>query len=162
MIKSGIDQEALIASFAQATAKQGDTLRTTVSEATLKALQGRELTLDNIRKVLKAVTQAASAGAAQNTAKAVDVEALMANAVAGMDAALLKAIEAQRKALQGFIDQDVLEQARTSAYAGNATGLKASKAMMDSYASLVSGVLAGMSEGLQPTAKASGSSARRR
>jgi hypothetical protein len=105
MNKSGIDQDALIAQFAQATAKQGETLRKTVSDATLKALQGRELTLDNIRKVLKSVTQAASAGAAQNPAGAIDVEAMLGKAFAGMDAAMLQAVEAQRKALQQFIDQ---------------------------------------------------------
>ncbi|NPC57380.1 DUF6781 family protein [Caenimonas soli] len=105
MNKSGIDQDALIAKFAQATAKQGETLRKTVSEATLRALQGRELTLDNIRKVLKSVTQAASAGAAQNPASTVDVEAMLGKAFAGMDAALLQTVEAQRKALQQFIDQ---------------------------------------------------------
>jgi ElaB/YqjD/DUF883 family membrane-anchored ribosome-binding protein len=105
MNKSGIDQDALIAKFAQASAKQGETLRKTVSEATLKALQGRELTLDNIRKVLKSVTQAASAGAAQNPANTVDVEAMLGKAFAGMDAALLQTVEAQRKALQQFIDQ---------------------------------------------------------
>jgi hypothetical protein len=105
MNKSGIDQDALIAKFAQATTKQGETLRKTVSEATLRALQGRELTLDNIRKVLKSVTQAASAGAAQNPAGTVDVEAMLGKAFAGMDAALLQTVEAQRKALQQFIDQ---------------------------------------------------------
>ena len=105
MNNSGIDQDALIAKFAQATARQGETLRKTVSEATLKALQGRELTLDNIRKVLKSVTQAASAGAAQNPASAVDVETMLGKAFAGMDAALLQTVEAQRKALQQFIDQ---------------------------------------------------------
>jgi uncharacterized protein DUF6781 len=227
MIKSGIDQDALIASFAQATARQGDTLRKTVSDATLKALQGRELTLDNIRKVLKTVTEAASAGAVQNPAKAVDVEAMLGKAVAGMDAALLQAVEAHRKALQQFIDQgldlkdrqmkgalahlekmedvffttvskatqraggslqapwqqvlqamrgkgtdtgtqagvaveQLVEQARTAVRAGRATGMNATQAMMDSYASLASGVLIGMSEGLQPAAKAGAGGARRR
>jgi len=219
MIKSGIDQDALIAAFAQATAKQGDTLRKTVSDATLKALQGRELTLDNIRKVLKTVTQAASAGAAQNPAKVVDAEAMLGQAFAGMDAALLQAVEAHRKALQQFIDQgldlkdrqmkgalahlekmedvffstvskatqgaggslqapwqqvlqtmkgkgtdtgtqasaaveQLVEQARTAMRASRATSMSATQAMMDSYASLVSGVLIGMSEGLQPQAAA--------
>lgn len=227
MIKSGIDQDALTAAFAQAGAKQGETLRKTVSEATLKALQGRELTLDNIRKVLKTVTQATSAGAAQNPASAVDVEALLGKAFAGMDAALLQAVEAQRKALQGFIAQgldlkdrqmkgaiaqlekmeevffttvskatqgagsslqapwqqvlhvmkgkgtdtgsqagaaveQLVEQARTAVRASRTAGMNATQAMMDSYASLVSGVLIGMSEGLQPQPKAAASSARRR
>lgn len=219
MIKSGIDQDALVNMFSQATAKQGETLRKTVSEVTLKALQGRELTLDNIRKVLKTVTQAASTGAAQNPANAVDVEAMLGKAFAGMDGALLQAVEAHRKALQQFIDQgldlkdrqmkgamahlekmedvffttvskatqgagsslqapwqqvlqtmkgkgtdtgdqasaaveQLVEQARTAMRAGRATSMSATQAMMDSYASLVSGVLIGMSEGLQPQAAA--------
>jgi formate dehydrogenase maturation protein FdhE len=105
MIKSGIDQDALIDMFAEASAKQGDKLRKAVAEATLKALQGRELTLDNMRKVIKSVTQAASAGAEKNPAAAVDVEAMLRKAFDGMDAALLKAVEAQRKALQQLLDQ---------------------------------------------------------
>ena len=40
MIKSGIDQDALVTMFSEATAKQGEALRKAVSEATLKALQG--------------------------------------------------------------------------------------------------------------------------
>lgn len=77
------------------------------SGATLKALQGRELTLENIRKVLKTVTQAVSAGAAQNPAAAADLEKLLGNAFAGMDSALLQAVQAHRKALQQFVDQGV-------------------------------------------------------
>ena len=105
MIKSGIDQDAIVTMFSQASVKQGEALRKAVSEATLKALQGRELTMENIKKVLKTVTQAASAGAAQNVASPVDVEALLAKAFAGMDGALLQAVEANRKALQQFVDQ---------------------------------------------------------
>jgi ElaB/YqjD/DUF883 family membrane-anchored ribosome-binding protein len=105
MIKSGIDQDALIDMFAQASAKQGEKLRKAVADATLKALQGRELTLDNVRKVIKSVTQATSAGAAKNPASAVDVEAMLGKAFGGMDAALLKAVEANRKALQQLVDQ---------------------------------------------------------
>ena len=68
MIKSGIDQDAMIDMFSQATTQQGEALRKAVSEATLKALQGRELTLKNIRGVLKTVTEAASTGAARHCA----------------------------------------------------------------------------------------------
>jgi len=107
MIKSGIDQDAIVKMFSEATAKQGEALRKAVSEAMLKALQGRELTLANIRNVLKAVTQATSVGAAQNPASAVDVEALLGKAFSGMDAALLQTVEANRKALQQFVDQGV-------------------------------------------------------
>lgn len=215
MIKSGIDQDALVKMFSEATAKQGESLSHTVREATLKALQGRELTLDNIRKVLTAVTQAASAGAAQNQTAPIDVEGLLGNAFRGMDAALLQTVEAQRKALEQLVahgarlenkqmkgalanleqmentffttvtratrqagdalqtpwqhvlqatrsegtdtgaqaratlDQ-LLTQAHTALRDGRANGVRAVKAMVDSYAALVSGVLIGMSDGLQP------------
>jgi hypothetical protein len=105
MIKSGIDQDALIDMFAEASAKQGEKLRKAVADATLKALQGRELTLDNLRKVIKTVTQAASAGAEKNPAGAVDIEAMLRKAFDGMDAALLQAVQAHRKALQQLVDQ---------------------------------------------------------
>jgi hypothetical protein len=43
MIKSsGIDQDALVAMFSEATAKQGDMLRKAVADAPLKGLQARE------------------------------------------------------------------------------------------------------------------------
>jgi len=104
-MKAGIDQDALIRMFSEATAKQGEQLRSAVYQTTLRALQGRELTLQNIRGVLKTVTQAASAGAAQNAAAGIDPEDLLANAVEGMDDALLQAVEANRVALQRLADQ---------------------------------------------------------
>jgi hypothetical protein len=214
MIKSGIDQQAMVDMFAQASAQQGEALRQAVSEATLKALQGRELTLANIRKVLKTVTESASAGAAQNHLPQVDVEALLTQAFEGMDGALLQAVEANRKALQQFVDQGVglqekqlktalsnlekmedmffdavskgahatgqpmagpwdhvlesmklkgtgtgqqanaavtqlMDQTRSALRDSRAIGLRATQAMLDSYAALVSGVLIGMSQGLQ-------------
>ena len=214
MIKSGIDQEALINLFSSATAKQGDAVRDAVRDLTLKALQGRELTLQNIRKVLKQVTESASMGAMKNVAGPVDVEALLENAVAGMDDALLKAVEANRVALQRFVDQGVtlqethlkkalddlekfedvmiktiskasgsvggqiqgpwqqvlsqmkmdgtgtgMQAAKTVEALGaqmqsamrdsRAIGMRAAQALAQSYATLVSGVLIGMSEGLQ-------------
>jgi len=105
MLKAGIDQDAIISMFASASAKGGEQLRKAVAEATLAALQGRELSLKNIRAVLKTVAQAASAGAAQNALAGVDVEDLLDKAVAGMDDALLKAVEANRVALQQFVNQ---------------------------------------------------------
>ena len=107
MIKSGIDQDAIINMFSQATAKQGEALRKAVGEATLKALQGRELTMENIRKVIKTMTQASSAGAALNPAAPPDIEAMLGKAFAGMDAALLQAVQANRKALEQFAAQGV-------------------------------------------------------
>lgn len=219
MMKAGIDQDALISQFAQASAQQGAALRKAVADATLKALQGRELTLANIRSVLGAVTQAASAGAAESKLPLPDVEGLLGQAFAGMDAALLKTVEAQRKALEQFVSQGVdvqskqmksaldnlekmedmffgavgkavkgldtpmkgpwdhvlesmkmkgtdtgaqasqtveqmLTQAQTALRDGRATGLRATQALMESYAALVSGVLIGMSEGLAQGAPA--------
>ena len=107
MIKSGIDQQALIDQFANASAQQTTQLRQAVYQATLGALQGRELSLKNIRGVLASVTQAAGAGVAKNPLAGVDAEALLDNAVAGMDDALLKAVEANRVAIQQLVDKGV-------------------------------------------------------
>jgi hypothetical protein len=226
MMKAGIDQEALITMFAQAGAKQGTALREAVSAATLRALQGRELTLDNIKKVVKNVANAASAGVAKNPASAVDVEGMLGKALAGIDGALLQAVEANRKALEQFVSggvsltekplkealanvekmedvffstiakasqsagplqgpwehaldalkmkgsatgtqasqtvESLLGQAQTALREGRATGMRAAQAMLDSYAAMASGVLIGMSEGLQAGTKksaAAGSSA---
>ena len=219
MMKAGIDQDALITMFAEASAKQGDSVRKAVSEATLRALQGREMTLDNIRKVVKNVTDAASLGIAKNTMPQVDVEGLIDQALGGIDAALLQAVEANRKALEQFVSggasltekplkealaniekmedvffgavtkasqsagplqgpwqsaldsfrmkgsatgsqaqqtvETLLSQAQTMMRQGRATGMRAAQAMLDSYAALASGVLIGMSEGLQAGTKRS-------
>lgn len=219
MLKSGIDQDELIRQFSEATAKQGEALRKAVSDATLKALQSRELSLQNIKAVLKTITQAATAGIAKNSAPQVDIEQLITKALAGMDAALLKTVEANRKALQQFLAQGVglqekqlkeavanlekmedvffqtvtkaaqasggqlqgpwdsvlsamkmkgtqtgsqatqtveqlMSQTQTALRDTRATGMRAAQAMMDSYSTLVSGVLIGMSEALQQQASA--------
>lgn len=107
MLKSGIDQDALIEMFASASAKQTAQLRDAVGQATLKALQGREMSLKNIKSVLKSVTEAASTGALQNVTPKVDVETMLNGALAGMDDALLKAVEANRVALERLADQGV-------------------------------------------------------
>jgi len=217
MIKAGIDQDALITMFAEASSKQGEALRKAVSEATLRALQGRELTLDNIKKVVKNVAEAASTGIARNPAPAVDVEGLLGKALGGIDAALLQAVEANRKALEQFVSggvslsekplkealanvekmedaffgaitkasqtagplqgpwqgaleamrmkgsatgaqatqtvESLLAQAQTALRQNRATGMRAAQAMLDSYAAMASGVLIGMSEGLQSGTK---------
>jgi len=104
MPKFGFDQDALIEQFAQASARQGEALRKAVQEATLKALQGRELTLKNIKGVIKQVSGAAAQGAGQNPMGAQQMEPLLAKAIAGMDAALLQAVEANRRALQQLME----------------------------------------------------------
>ena len=76
MAKPMFDQDALMEMFENATAKGSAQLRKAVSDATLQALQGRELTLKNIRSSLKSVSEAAGAGAAKNVAGLV-VETLL-------------------------------------------------------------------------------------
>ena len=105
MMKPLFDQDALIDMFAKATAKQGESLRTAVSSATLKALQSREVTLDGVRKAVSAVAGAATSGAARNPAPAVDVEKMLGSALAGIDSALLQAVEANRKAMDAFMNR---------------------------------------------------------
>ena len=214
MSKFGFDQEALIAQFAEASARQGEALRKAVQEATLKALQGRELTLKNIKGAIKQVSGAAARGAVKNPLGAEQMEPLLAKAVAGMDAALLQAVEANRRALQQLMEygaglrenqvkkamadieqmeatffntvrkavaggsspmegawsqvldklqmkgsgmgahatqtiEQLTDQAQTALRDGRAMGLKAAQTLLDSYAALASGVLIGMSQGMQ-------------
>ena len=204
MMKAGFDQDALITMFAEASAKQGEAVRKAVSEATLRALQGRELTLENIRKVVKSVTEAASIGIARNVAPKVDVEGLidkaleqfistgasltekplkeaLANVEKMEDAffgAVTKAAQSAgplqgpwQSALDAFRSkgsatgteaaqtvETLLGQAQTMMRQGRATQMRAAQAMLDSYAAFASGVLSGMSEGLQAGAKRSPSS----
>jgi hypothetical protein len=105
MSKPMFDVEALIAQFEGATAQQGAQLRKATTEATMAALQGRELTLKNIRGALKQVAEAASTGVAKNMTANIVPESLLDQAVAGMDAAMLKAVEANRVALNTLTSQ---------------------------------------------------------
>ena len=105
MVKPMFDADALIAMFETASARQGAQLKKAASDATLAALHGRELSLKNIRGALKQVAEAASAGVAKNLTAGVDPEALLDKAVAGMDEAMLKAVEANRTALSTLMAQ---------------------------------------------------------
>ncbi len=218
IFKNGIDQVALVNKFTDASAKQGEAIRKAVHDATLKGLQGRELTLANIRQVLGTVTKAASAGAAGSTLPAPDVQALLGKAFAGMDGALEQAVLANQRALQQLVDQGaslretqlkkaladiekmedtllasvrkaaagvgatagaplegpwagvfkamqgkgtetgaratealerLLQDTQKSLRDGRTMGLRASQALLDSYSTLASGVLIGMSEALK-------------
>lgn len=138
MATSPIDPHALISMFETATAKQGEQVRKAVADATLAALQGRELSLKNIRATLKAVTEAANAGVAKNLGPGVDAEAMLEKAVAGMDDALLKAVEANRLALARLVDQgaDLREK-----------HLKKALADMDKFEDSLMGAVRKMAEG---------------
>lgn len=91
-----IDVDQALKRLASQSVKQGSNVRTTVRDLTLKALQQRELTLNQIRKVLRSVTEGANLGVATGELK---VEKVLSDTVAGMDDALLKAVEASNVAL---------------------------------------------------------------
>src|SRR5262245_36927411 len=104
MIKATVDVDEVLKKLASEAVKQGDNLRTNVRDLTLRALQTRELSLTQIRQVLKSVATGVNLGAAK--AK-IDVEKPLADALAGMDDALLKAVQASHIALQQLTDHGV-------------------------------------------------------
>jgi hypothetical protein len=104
---AAFDPDALISMFESASAKGSAQLQKAVTEATLAALRGRELTLANIRSSLDSVAKAVSAGAAKNPLGADAAGSLLDKAVAGMDAALVQAVQANQTALQQFADRGV-------------------------------------------------------
>ena len=104
MAQPAFDADALISMFENASGRGSAKLREAAEKATLAGLQGRKLTLKNIRGALESVTDAVSQGAAKNIA-GIDAGSLLDKAVAGMDDALLKAVQANRAALQQFVDR---------------------------------------------------------
>src|SRR3954464_15646017 len=86
--------EALKTMVAEAV-KQQTQIRSAVCDIMLKALQARELGLSQINNVVRNVTQGVNAGLGDKG----DVEKVLADAVAGMDDALLKVVEANQVAL---------------------------------------------------------------
>ena len=97
MLKLPIDQDELLKKMASEAVRKGEEVRSTVRDLTLKSLQGRDVTLAQIKSALKAVTEGVNMGAAKSP---VDAEQLLSDALAGMDDALLKAVEANRTVLQ--------------------------------------------------------------
>jgi hypothetical protein len=96
MTNPAIDVDQVLKSLASQSVKQGSNVRATVRDLTLKALQQRELTLDQIRKVLRSITEGVNLGVAKREMK---VEKALSDTVAGMDDALLKAVQASNVAL---------------------------------------------------------------
>ena len=99
MTSSAIDVDQVLKSLASQSMKQGSNVRAAVRDLTLKALQQRELSLEQIRKVLRSVTEGVNIGVATREMK---VEKAFSDTVSGMDDALLKAVEASNVALHRF------------------------------------------------------------
>ncbi|MEP7085446.1 MAG: DUF6781 family protein, partial [Betaproteobacteria bacterium] len=101
MLKLPIDQDDLLKQMASEAVRKGEEVRATVRDLTLKSLHGRQLTLAQIKGALRAVTEGVNLGASKS---AMDPEALLSDALAGMDDALLKAVEANHLALKKLTD----------------------------------------------------------
>jgi len=96
MTSAAFDVDQVLKSLASQSIKQGSDVRVAVRDLTLKALQQRELTLDQIGKVLRSVTEGVTLGVARREIK---VEKALSDTVAGMDDALLEAVQASNVAL---------------------------------------------------------------
>jgi hypothetical protein len=95
-MKPMMDADEMLTQMTAQAVAQGEGLRTTVRDLTLKALQSRELSLGQIKSVIGSVTQGVNMGAMQGQ---LDTDEVFAQALAGMDDALLKVVEASRIAL---------------------------------------------------------------
>src|SRR5437879_2952088 len=62
--EGSMDTDEVLKSLARESVKQGENLRSGVRELTLNALKGRELTIREIKRVVKAVTEGVNLGAA--------------------------------------------------------------------------------------------------
>ena len=99
MAKAPLDPTEWLKNMTSESVKQGENVRNTVRDLTLRALQQRELSLKHIKQVLGNVTEGASAGLSKTK---VNVEKTMSDVIEGMDEALLKAVEANRIALSAL------------------------------------------------------------
>jgi imidazoleglycerol phosphate dehydratase HisB len=97
-----MNPDEVLKGLARESVKQGESLRSAVRELTLNALRGRELTLTEIKRVIKTVTEGVNLGAALPK---VDAERVLGEAFAGMDEAVLKAVQANHLALQQLASQ---------------------------------------------------------
>ena len=92
-----MNTDEMLKGLARESVKQGENLRSAVRELTLNALRSRELTLGEIKRVVRSVTEGVNLGAA--TSK-IDADVVLSEAFAGMDEAVLKAVQANHLALQ--------------------------------------------------------------
>ena len=92
-----INPDEMLKSMAAEAVKQHKQIRTTIRDLTLEALQMRELSLKQINSVVRKVTEGVNVGVGGGK---IDVEKALSDALAGMDDALLKVVEANKVALQ--------------------------------------------------------------
>ncbi len=97
-----MDADEVLKGLARESVKQSENLRSAVRGLTLNALKGRELTLSEIKRVVRSVAEGVNMGA---TASKLDGERIFTEALAGMDEAVLKAVQANHLALQQLTAQ---------------------------------------------------------
>ena len=95
--QAGKAGEDILKTLASETVKQGENLRTSVRNLTLQALESRELTLEHIKGVLGSISAGVNLGLVQ---RGPDATRAIKDAVAGMDEAVSRAVDASRIALQ--------------------------------------------------------------
>jgi hypothetical protein len=101
MNPSTINPDEMLKSMAAQAVKQHEQIRTTIRDITLKALQMRDLSLEQINGVVRNVTAGINIGVGENKG---DTQQTLSDAFAGMDDALLKVVEANKVALQKLTD----------------------------------------------------------
>lgn len=95
MKAAAVNSDEMLKTMVAEAVKQQTQIRSAVRDIMLKALQARELGLGQINSVIREVTKGVNAGLGDKG----DVEKVLADAVAGMDDALLKVVEANQVAL---------------------------------------------------------------
>ena len=100
MNPSTINPDEMLKSMAAQAVKQHEQIRTTIRDLTLKTLQARDLSLEQINGVIRNITAGVNIGVGDKT----DTQQTLSDAFAGMDDALLKVVEANKVALQKLTD----------------------------------------------------------
>ena len=101
MNPSTINPDEMLKSMAAQAVKQHEQIRTSIRDITLKALQMRDLTLEQINGVVRNITAGVNIGVAEDKT---GTQQTLSDALAGMDDALLKVVEANKIALQKLTD----------------------------------------------------------
>jgi hypothetical protein len=97
MKPSTINPDEMLKSMAAQAVKQHEQVRTSIRDLTLKALQMRDLSLEQINSVVRNIIAGGNIGVGEGRT---DTQKTLSDALAGMDDALLKVVEANKVALQ--------------------------------------------------------------
>jgi len=98
-----MDPNELLKSMAARAVDHAETLRQSVRDLTIRALSSRESTVEQLNSVLRSVTAGVNQGVASSK---VDAAQVFKDALAGMDDAVVKVVEANQVALKQLIGAD--------------------------------------------------------